>query len=1806
MKKKLLAYLLSAAMVLAPLQMAPVQAAELPAETVTGTADEPQASEETKTEEESTGDMPESEPASKPEGEPETTTKPETEPETAARQETQQEETTQPQETTEPETQDGTEPETGTEGETETEEAAGTEEDIKYISEDDFDKYPNYVIPFEIDGTDVFAGLKTEEGFNKADQLPAKYDPRVTAPAQMTKVKNQNPWGTCWAHAMMDILQSSMIRQGLADNTIDLSERHMAYFVMHTGNDALDNSNDDSVVSTPAHAYLDRGGNAYYAAARLMNWQGGAAESLYPYSNASSVPAAIPASAAQDKSVIAKNIYFIPTKDASIEERKTAVKQLIQKYGTVEWSYGHIDSMYNAGKAAYYNPTTGTNHEIVIVGWDDDFPKTNFNKVTVKYSDGTTKTFDTPENNGAWIVKNSWGTSYGDQGYIYISYEDASLGSGNPATVAEAAAKDSYDNNYFYGNVSNASWTTTIPSGGKAAQIYRAAGDMASEDLKAVSMFLSSDNVRYSIQIYKNPASDDPETGERMLSAPVTGQTGYAGLYTIDIKPSVKFSHGDTVAVVITFPEGCKIYLDKSKSDSGNLATSLTPSTYTVEYTNITHAGQSLYTAGEYYSWSDRHENACNFRINMLTNNVSGGSGDEKYTVRFYDSDGEKVKEQLVEKGQDAAPPFLYKRGYELTWDKDYTNITKDTDIYAVFTPIVYSISYFDDSDNSPIDGYPNPETYTIEDTPVKLQPVKKSGYQFYAWLMVYVEEEGKQQVPEIPKNSIGDKSLYASFVKGGGTKVHIRFLDHDGSLIEEQTIERGGNAIPPEAPVRKGYKFKEWDKPLSYITADTVFYAEYELEEYEIKYYDSLENRLIDPGQNHPDNPASYTIETETIELKSVEKEGYVFMGWLRRDKGVLATRIEQGSTGSIELWAQWGRDSGTLITPEIYPKSGILEEGTRITIISNQDAEIYYTIDGSVPSKTNGTKYSGSFELKKSKNKITVRAVAFRGIETSSTVSAVYQYRQTELILEEVEKTMKAGETYTIKVMQFPTGCIPENTQWSSSDEKIATISGKGGQCEVKAAAPGKVIITARAANDKGEVAEASVEVTVGVSEYTVRFLDADGALLKEQKAEQGSAAQPPVPPEIPGYEFVRWEGGDYEDVNSDLTLRAEYELATYSITYDLGGGEAPEGNPSTYTIKSETIILKNPVKHKSFFRGWYNEKTFTGEPVTEITKGSTGDITLYAKWFEPGGLWMEDIAPQTYTGSAVKPQDILVYDTDVLLKEGVDYTVSYKNNVKAYGSAAGITDEKKAPVVIVKGKGNYSGTVSRNFEICPVDLNDSSVQADDIAAACRPGRSQTPAPVVTWNGKKLAAKKDYDIMAPSGCSEPGTYEFTIAGKGNFTGQRTLKFTIASENQKPISAVKAAKIPDQPYGKSVTVTEGMLGLKDGSYMLKMGKDYTVDTAKYTDAGTHSIIVRGKGATYIGTRRISFKIKGTAIKTAKVDSWGRTEFMFDGSEQRPKPVLKANGETLKENKDYIITGYENNRNAGTAKMFISGKGAYSGTAALGFRIKPASVDDSRLTVKFANGSNRQQYEKGGTKPRLLVSFNGTLLNEGTDYTVSYKNNAAYPQKPGKEPAVIVTGRRNLTGKKSQTFSITGKKLSDAGLIFAPDVTESTKPGKFYSTPQVFDTNGNKLTPGTDYKKELVYKSKTGKVLGKTDTAKAGDRITIELTGTGAYEGTHKCTYRILPAGQDIGKAKVKLLRKFSYTGEEITIGNNDLEVSVGGSQLTLGNNYEIEPFPGNPMKGKLRFLLKGKGTYGGSKTITVNVKAQGLKWWSK
>lgn len=132
-----------------------------------------------------------------------------------------------------------------------------------------------------------------------------------------------------------------------------------------------------------------------------------------------------------------------------------------------------------------------------------------------------------------------------------------------------------------------------------------------------------------------------------------------------------------------------------------------------------------------------------------------------------------------------------------------------------------------------------------------------------------------------------------------------------------------------------------------------------------------------------------------------------------------------------------------------------------------------------------------------------------------------------------------------------------------------------------------------------------------------YTVSFITNNGTTIKSQYIEEGSYQIRPNDNALTktGYTFSGWDYNFSQKIYKDTTITALWNPINYTITYNLGGGTNSEDNPSAYTIESK-ITLNNPTKEDFYFAGWYGEKTFENQ-VTQIEKGTTGNLTLYAKW-------------------------------------------------------------------------------------------------------------------------------------------------------------------------------------------------------------------------------------------------------------------------------------------------------------------------------------------------------------------------------------------------------------------------------------------------------------------------------------------------------------------------------------------------------------------------------------------------------------
>ena len=250
-----------------------------------------------------------------------------------------------------------------------------------------------------------------------------KTSPKITSPLKVAKmlkatadtkyslkdvipdnivVKNQQTTNACWTFASLGMLESTLAlmnyKNGINPIVYDFSERHMEYATSDTFKDGTNKNG--------FHRKVDSGGNSNTFEAYLTNGTGAISEKEMPFENNIDL---IELSKIQNVNVITQlnDAINFPTYKATEDKTqiKQQMKQHINDYGGI---YAQIygASLYNN---ECYNNKTGAlycdddtkyqiNHSVLIVGWDDNYSKDNF--IESKK----------PQNNGAWIIKNSWGT----------------------------------------------------------------------------------------------------------------------------------------------------------------------------------------------------------------------------------------------------------------------------------------------------------------------------------------------------------------------------------------------------------------------------------------------------------------------------------------------------------------------------------------------------------------------------------------------------------------------------------------------------------------------------------------------------------------------------------------------------------------------------------------------------------------------------------------------------------------------------------------------------------------------------------------------------------------------------------------------------------------------------------------------------------------------------------------------------------------------------------------------------------------------------------------------------------------------------------------------------------------------------------------------------------------------------------------------------------------------------------------------------------------------------------------------------
>lgn len=334
----------------------------------------------------------------------------------------------------------------------------------------------------------------------ESKKLPVYYDYRFLERAP--SVKDQGKYGTCWAFASLTALESAL----LPEREFDFSEDHMS----------LQNS---------FAAEINDGGEYTMAIAYLASWQGPVLEEEDPYGDGISPEGLEAACHVQEVQVIGAKDF-------------ETIKEMVFKYGGVQTSL-YTSLINSQSRSEYYNPETcaycyiGTekpNHDVVIIGWDDEYPKENF-------------TMDL-EADGAFICRNSWGNEFGNNGTFYVSYYDSNIGTHN-VVFSGVEDVENYDKIY---QSDYCGWVGQLGYGnekGYFANVYTAEEE---EVLSAVGFYATGKNTEYEVFVVHDFKGTE-SFAERISIK--EGKMKNAGYYTIDFKEEIKLKAGERFAVVV-------------------------------------------------------------------------------------------------------------------------------------------------------------------------------------------------------------------------------------------------------------------------------------------------------------------------------------------------------------------------------------------------------------------------------------------------------------------------------------------------------------------------------------------------------------------------------------------------------------------------------------------------------------------------------------------------------------------------------------------------------------------------------------------------------------------------------------------------------------------------------------------------------------------------------------------------------------------------------------------------------------------------------------------------------------------------------------------------------------------------------------------------------------------------------------------------------------------------------------------------------------------------------------------------------
>lgn len=333
----------------------------------------------------------------------------------------------------------------------------------------------------------------------KIDETSKEYNVKEYISQSITSIKNQGKSSLCWSYAAISTIEANMIKCNNFSKRLDLSEIELA-----TNSHYLTNSK-ISIKLKDNEDFITSGGT---------------------YSSVVNVLALGTPLVTENNKIINEyhlnECFYYPMSNIN------AVKKAIYTYGAIATSAYIEDDYFSDNDISYYqNKEKFSNHSISIIGWSDNYSKNNFK---IK-----------PKNNGAWLVKNSWGINRHNNGLFWISYEDLCLINKDAITFSFNKI-DKKNKRYQY----DYSPSTNYVKAHIQAAIFNTS--TYDETINNIMFKTENENIMYKIYIYKN-INKNAVDGEL-----ITEQHGILkekGIHTINIQKNISLKPYTKFSVVI-------------------------------------------------------------------------------------------------------------------------------------------------------------------------------------------------------------------------------------------------------------------------------------------------------------------------------------------------------------------------------------------------------------------------------------------------------------------------------------------------------------------------------------------------------------------------------------------------------------------------------------------------------------------------------------------------------------------------------------------------------------------------------------------------------------------------------------------------------------------------------------------------------------------------------------------------------------------------------------------------------------------------------------------------------------------------------------------------------------------------------------------------------------------------------------------------------------------------------------------------------------------------------------------------------